>query len=483
MINHHQLQQAFPGKTYTGNGNTSLAELFASGGPKIATTQEILAELEPAYQEEFGESFIDAVIEVPGSEVQKNPTPVEKKREKRRIQRDCKNKIEDNYNQTDAMDILAGGMSMSRYKRLRLSQSFESPEAKRARSTAIPTKKKHSPTLQETKWDKEQVLRDLRNFPTDQQINWSKFAREHNVPGKNNGQVLKEFADENGIDTFQLDKREKGTRVRAKKLRLPGNDISVPVHTAPDTIKQQVDDMIKSGEFMLGEQCNPNTIEKVTIKNGQIKKDISTVYGRKIPLIDLRRKLLEKHEPYMHLHSDTEIASMSRTDLKQTLRDHNIEFCDMNTDEDLRELLSQAERTRTLGIWHDHSTLLGHGYILVTVKVMYDTAVFKTTTEMAPTTRQSFPTRAIQSLVEEPDIHILAMSSSSIEDQVSLIQDRIQCMKDLSTKLKTRKGIEITDQLMFSVGTSLLHSLSVAVNKVATFPVEPVVAMLIDLTI
>ena len=44
---------------------------------------------------------------------------------------------------------------------------------------------------------------------------------------KNNGQVVKEFAARNGIDTHQLDNRQPGTRMRARKLKMAGNDVSV----------------------------------------------------------------------------------------------------------------------------------------------------------------------------------------------------------------------------------------------------------------
>ena len=42
-------------------------------------------------------------------------------------------------------------------------------------------------------------------------INWSQFARDHAVPGKNAGQVLKEFAHTSGINTSTLDGKELGT--------------------------------------------------------------------------------------------------------------------------------------------------------------------------------------------------------------------------------------------------------------------------------
>ena len=47
---------------------------------------------------------------------------------------------------------------------------------------------------------------------------------------------------------------------------------------------------------------------------------------------------------------------------------------------------------------------------------------------------------------------MIAMSSSSINDQAALIADRISCVQDMSQKLLTENGIQITDQLMFFYG-------------------------------
>ncbi len=210
---------------------------------------------------------------------------------------------------------------MQSYKRLRLSQSFETPQAKRARvESATPNMKKHSPSTENVTWDKENVLNDLRSFPSDTRINWSKFAREHNVPGKNNGQVVKEFAELNGVYTLQLDSRQPGTRMRARKLKMPGKDISVSSHLTPAKLKEDWVRMIQTGELTLGEQCQPCTIQKYTTSNGSVSKSENTVYGRKIPLTDIRQKLIQRHEKYMHLHTDREISEMSTFLLTEELK-------------------------------------------------------------------------------------------------------------------------------------------------------------------
>ena len=110
--------------------------------------------------------------------------------------------------------------------------------------------------------------------------------------------------------------------------------------------------------------------------------------------------------------------------------------------------MSQIERTRTLGMWHDHSTILGHGYVLITVRVMYDQAVFKVESEL----QEPEPFGSIQSFIEEPEIHLIAMSSSCTEDQAALVQDRLGCIRELGTEIHTSAGITVSDRLMFFYG-------------------------------
>ena len=60
---------------------------------------------------------------------------------------------------------------------------------------------------------------------------------------------------------------------------------------------------------------------------------------------------------------------MSRSELTHTQNIANVVFDTNAEDQQLRDLICKLERTRTLAIWHDHSTLLGKGYVLITVKI------------------------------------------------------------------------------------------------------------------
>lgn len=129
--------------------------------------------------------------------------------------------MQSQFEKTDALTILAENVSLNSYKRTRLSQSFETPEAKHARYENAPLKdRKHSPNFEKVTWDKERVLEDLTSWDKCARINWSEFARNHNVPGRNGGQAVKEFAKLNNIDVSQLDNRQSRTKLRAKKLKL-----------------------------------------------------------------------------------------------------------------------------------------------------------------------------------------------------------------------------------------------------------------------
>ena len=146
---------------------------------------------------------------------------------------------------------------------MRLAQSFTpiTPD-----TTNQKQNKKHSPSFSEVTWSKEDLLQRLQNWPTDVNINWTQIANEHNIKGANRGQIVKEFAAENGFDVEKLDGRTVGTRTRRRKLRMPGREISVPTHRTAEGIKEDWTAMINEGKLTLGEPCCPSKIIRQSIK-------------------------------------------------------------------------------------------------------------------------------------------------------------------------------------------------------------------------
>lgn len=140
----------------------------------------------------------------------------------------------------------------------------------------------------------------------------------------------------------------------------------------------------------------------------------------------------------MRLTPESATLTMTRDELTKRL---NLKD-DAKSEEELRELLIQSERSRCLCMWHDHATILKMGFIMVTVHIMYDPVVFYTDKEYEELNPGA--TVNVQSQVEQPEIHLLAAGS----DQAALIGDRLKCLKPV----KTEMGTKITDTLRFFTG-------------------------------
>ena len=209
------------------------------------------------------------------------------------------------------------------------------------------------------------------------------------------------------------------------------------------TIKNEKKQLILSGELNIGEPCTPFNITKSIITSeGDVEFRDVHIHGRKIPLHDIRVALLKKHESYMRLSTDKQISSMS-IEIILFMTTVNYRPPPQASLEELQNTFSQLQRTRTLAIWHDHSTILNTGYILFAVWVVFDSAVFYSHAELAETQTKV----NIQSFVEEPTIYMIAPSTSSPADQLALVGDRIECLQELSKPVKASNGVEVRDCL------------------------------------
>lgn len=68
--------------------------------------------------------------------------------------------------------------------------------------------------------------------------------------------------------------------------------------------------MISSGRFVLGEECAPFRITKYRPVNGKMTPQDIYVHAIKVPLKQLRQRLLNKQLKYMRLTPETEINAM-----------------------------------------------------------------------------------------------------------------------------------------------------------------------------
>ena len=74
--------------------------------------------------------------------------------------------------------------------------------------------------------------------------------------------------------------------------------------------------------------------------------------------------------------------------------------------------------------------------------------MFKYNRELPP----KKPVEDIQAHIEEPKFHILGMSSSSVEDQAAIIQDRVSCLEHLHLPLTSSRVVPVSDRLLLISG-------------------------------
>ncbi len=377
------LQEAFPARpTYvvTASPLVSLPEQQTSSRRvERQLGRRVLGELDQLWHDRFDHSLTSALpAMVPQANLTHKKTKIERKREDRIRKRNIVVNINRQLSENITLNVLAEAESLSSYNRKRHAMSFKRPE------TPPKKAKLHSPKEDNHKWSHEDALTLLQNIPTNQKVNWSATARTLGIPSKNAGQVLKEFAVSRGVDVARLEHRDspQPPRLRRKKKKLPGGEISIPTLPSTSEIVTERDHLIETGELSIGEPCSPYTLTKsVVTPEGNVETRLVQISGRKIPLRELRSTFLKSQEKYMRLCTDQEISALNREQIVEILTAANNKVAPEVTLEQLRNDLATLQRTRMLGIWHDHSTILQTGYILFALWVLYDPGLFLTDRE------------------------------------------------------------------------------------------------------
>ena len=132
----------------------------------------------------YGHAFVDGLIN--HKKVDKHRTKSEQSQEKRKIMIQCRDAVEHELTKAVPKTIFKENESLKGYNRKRLSEFYDGP------STSKKKKTTHSPNFDTVTWDKRKVIDDLHQAESQgEKINWSCFAKEHGVEGKNGEQVVK----------------------------------------------------------------------------------------------------------------------------------------------------------------------------------------------------------------------------------------------------------------------------------------------------
>ena len=141
---------------------------------------------------------------------------------------------------------------------------------------------------------------------------------------------------------------------------------------------------IENGEYCLGQIIAPKSYQKLTLDaNCTLNKECFTGSDRKIPLVEIRKNLLDNHEQLglVRDHSEAHNEAITYEELEIRLKEIG-EFKDKPdsgmTREELVSSLKHWKRSQHLIIWSDHSSAMNHGHILLTVNTIYDPAFYHT---------------------------------------------------------------------------------------------------------
>ena len=142
----------------------------------------------------------------------------------------------------------------------------------------------------------------------------------------------------------------------------------------------------------------------------------------------------------MRDHSEVDYEAMTNEELETRLKkigEYKEQPEGETTRKELVNSLKHWERTRLLMIWSDHSSVMNHGHILLTVNAIYDPAFYYTSQELRG--------KDAQEMVEKPQIYLIARCRDTIEDQLLYSDTRLEDIQQLTTKIISSHNVFINE--------------------------------------
>ena len=181
-------------------------------------------------------------------------------------------------------------------------------------------------------FDKTNLLQEVQSYNEGSTINYSSLAKKYNIcnkagqPGKNGGQIFKEFLKEQQVNVKMFRYNGKGRHTCntdtkqswKRKIKVQGG-YSVPCDESIMKAKERLQKDIEDEKYCLGEVIVAKEYKKMVIKNNQVTEEIFTIYGRKIPLTKIRKKLLQNEVKY--LWDPPDFDDLESTDLMKIFQD------------------------------------------------------------------------------------------------------------------------------------------------------------------
>ena len=245
-------------------------------------------------------------------------------------------------------------------------------------------------------------------------------------------------------------------------------DTVVPIEQSNIKVIQTLAEDIANGKYNVGVMITPQDFKTTKLVNGEIQEEKYSVHGRKIPLLDIRKEMFEKHQDFLRIRTDEEYPQLTRDSIIEDLcriNEYSIALATESREVLLKKLIN-FERTRHLMFWHDGSNLANHSHILMTVSVMYDKAIFLTENEYYQ--KFNVEMKNIQSIIEEPFLYILSRCPAT-DAQLSYIATRCEDLELLNETISW-KGAPIKDKMRLFKGDGPAAQFEAGQQKGGKFP-------------
>ena len=220
----------------------------------------------------------------------------------------------------------------------------------------------------------------------------------------------------------------------------------MPVPRPIEALKEGLQHLMETGEILTPEMIVPKEFLRFVVgTDGVIKVKQITIYGQKLKLLDVRRKLLQEQFELklLRIRKDEDYDILTPEYIKNQLSLYKETYSHDASPTDLRYQLRRLERTRHLKNWFDCSCILNHGSMLGMVGTLYDPAVYLTPDEHYQLTGEKID---VQEYVERPHFYIFARTPDSIEDQLLYSDSRRKDLIDLDERI-TIAEVEYKDSL------------------------------------
>ena len=245
-------------------------------------------------------------------------------------------------------------------------------------------------------------------------------------------------------------------------------DIKIPRLPSVKIADAQVDALCDSGEILLGSMQPPTMHSKWNIQT--LKNDNYQVHSRKVALLDIIKRSLEfqDNNNYLRGQKPEYYNILPINDVRRKLQDYNIVLetqVTPHSEDFLRQTLKKAETTRLFTIWYDHAIVLNQSYIMFTVSAIFLPQLYYS---------DKVGTRALQKIIEEPQLYLLGISSSNTKSEESFREARLQDLATLSGSLTSPSGVDYKAQIRFIIGDCPVRNVELGQNKCGWFRLSTV---------